>query len=99
MIFKAFLLLALLAVVKIGATPLDDYVNAPDAYFSYKLLKTYEKVGFKLYVLNVTSQKWMNESWVQNPVWWHFVSITVPDKLTRPDAAMLVIDGGGMGDE
>jgi PhoPQ-activated pathogenicity-related protein len=77
-----------------GSSPLDDYVNAPDSHYKYELIKTYELVGYKLYVLNMTSQKWLDETIVSNPVWWHYLSITVPDEIERPDAAFVFIDGG-----
>jgi cytochrome c oxidase subunit IV len=40
------------------STPLDDYVNTDDGYFNYSLIKTYEMTDYKLYILNMTSQKW-----------------------------------------
>ena len=42
-----------------GATALDDYVNAPDDTYSYKLIYEYEGPGFTTYYLNMTSQKWL----------------------------------------
>lgn len=76
------------------STPLDDYVNQPDSHFKYELIKTYELEGYKLFILNMTSQKWLDETLVQNPIWWHFLCVTVPDQIIRPDAAFLLIDGG-----
>lgn len=81
-------------VASVSATPLDDYVNTPDSHYKYELLKTYEQVGYKLHILNMTSQKWQNESIVANPIWWHYLCITIPDKLEITDAAVLWIDGG-----
>lgn len=76
------------------ATPLDDYVNRPDPFYKYELIKTYEQTGYKVFVLNMTSQKWMDESFVKNPIWWHYVVVSVPDKVIRTDAAFLFIQGG-----
>lgn len=42
------------------ATPLDDYVKAPDPYYSYEFLNYYTYEGYRLYVLNMTSQKWLD---------------------------------------
>ena len=42
-----------------GVTELDDYVNAPDDTYSYKLIYEYEGDGFTTYYLNMTSQKWL----------------------------------------
>lgn len=42
------------------STVLDDYVNAPDATYSYKALRQpYKGDGFTTYYLNMTSQKWL----------------------------------------
>ena len=86
------------ALITINATPLDDYVNTPDPHYNYELIKTYTMVGYKLYVLNMTSQKWMDETYVVNPIWWHYLVITIPDKITRPDAGLVLIDGGSNND-
>ena len=75
-------------------TPLDDYVNTPDPHYKYELLKIYEMYGGKVYVLNMTSQKWQDETFVKNPIWWHEVVISIPDKITRPGSAFMLIDGG-----
>lgn len=95
MLKKAAVTIILLAtLVEIKCTPLDDYVNAPDSYFSYELIKTYNMVGYKIYILNMTSQKWMDETFVKNPIWWHHVIISIPDKIIRTDVAFLFIEGG-----
>ena len=86
-----------LIVATISATPLDDYVNTPDPHYKYELIYTYDRVGFKVYVLNMTSQKWKDESFVKNPIWWHYVVISVPDKVLRPDAGFMFIQGGSQG--
>jgi PhoPQ-activated pathogenicity-related protein len=28
------------------------------------------------------------------PIWWHYLAITIPDRITRPDAGFLLIEGG-----
>ena len=92
---NSLVIIVLFAVALVAnSTPLDDYVNTPDSHFSYKLIKTYNMVGYKLYVLNMTSQKWLDETIVSNPIWWHYLVVTIPDKITRPDAGLLLIDDG-----
>ncbi|CAF3956686.1 unnamed protein product, partial [Rotaria sordida] len=76
------------------ATPLDDYVNAPDPYFSWTIIETYEEPDYKLYIVNLTSQKWIDETFSSRPIWWHYLCITVPNQLTRPNTAFMLIDGG-----
>lgn len=73
---KSLLFLCLILFVVYAssqATPLDDYVNTPDPHYNYELIQTYSQVGYKVYVLNMTSQKWMDETVVENPIWWHYV--------------------------
>ena len=42
------------------STVLDDYVNAPDATYSYRAIRQpYKGDGFTTYYLNMTSQKWL----------------------------------------
>lgn len=82
------------ALTSVKSTPLDDYVNEPDPYYNYSLIATKKEVGFTAYILNMTSQKWMDETYVKSPIWWHYVVLLVPDKLTRPDAGIVIIDGG-----
>lgn len=77
-----------------SATPLDDYVNTPDDHYKYELLTTYNETGYKLYILNMTSQKWQNESVVTNPIWWHYLAVTIPDTLVIKDAGIVYINGG-----
>lgn len=44
----------------INGTPLDDYVNEPDDNYKYEILKMVEFVDYKLFYINMTSQKWQN---------------------------------------
>jgi PhoPQ-activated pathogenicity-related protein len=84
----------IIAACPVSSTPLDDYVNAPDPNYGYELIKTYEMTGYTLYILNFTSQKWLDETVSDRPIWWHYLCVTVPDKITKPDAGLLLIDGG-----
>lgn len=42
------------------ATPLDDYVHMPDPNYSWAVIRTYDQPDYTLYVLNFTSQKWLD---------------------------------------
>lgn len=44
----------------IDGTPLDDYVNEPDDHYRYDILKEEQFFDYKLYYINMTSQKWQN---------------------------------------
>ncbi|RMZ97242.1 autocrine proliferation repressor A-like [Brachionus plicatilis] len=83
----------------INGTSLDDYVNEPDDNYKYEILKMVEFVDYKLYYINMTSQKWQNESIVDRPIWWHWMSVSVPNKITRPDASFIFIGGNNNNDD
>jgi PhoPQ-activated pathogenicity-related protein len=61
---------------------------------NWTVLHTYELPDYVLYILNFTSQKWLDETFSDRPIWWHYLCISVPKKLTRPKSAFLLIDGG-----
>ncbi|CAF0920128.1 unnamed protein product [Rotaria sordida] len=75
-------------------TPLDDYVNTPDPMFSWKRLQTYPLSTHTLYVLNMTSQQWFDESFSSHPIWWHYLTITVPRSIRRYRTTFLLINQG-----
>lgn len=53
--------LTLLLFFKFGhQTPLDDYVFQEDPHYNYKLIHSYELNGYKLFIFNMTSQKWQD---------------------------------------
>lgn len=76
-----------------SSTPLDDYVYRPDPTYNYEILETFPGPGYTVYNLNMTSQTWKPDLQSQ-PVWWHYLTITVPDKLDLNNAGFLFIDGG-----
>ena len=47
-------------------SPLDEYVYHWDTTFSYKLLQTYPSPTHTVYILNLTSQTWMNSTIIIN---------------------------------
>ena len=91
-------------------TPLDDYVNTPDPVYGWKRLQTYPQPTYTFYVLNMTSQQWFDgtgiflsdalltihrsDSFSTQPIWWHYVTITVPRNMRRRRTAFLLIGDG-----
>ena len=59
------LMLRLLALLAAScATPLDDYVNAPDPTYEYRDLGDPWKGGdYTSYFINLTSQMWLSREW------------------------------------
>jgi PhoPQ-activated pathogenicity-related protein len=72
---------------------LDAYVAAPDPTFTWKVEKTFSGAGFQGAVLELTSQTWMTAAESDRPVWKHWLTVTIPDKLSS-QKAFLYIDGG-----
>lgn len=77
----------LLALIQVSqSTPLDDYVYTPDPHYKYEILTTYQSLGARVFVLNMTSQKWLDETIVKNPIWWHivrqFISSIIKNKFS-----------------
>lgn len=80
-----------------GATPLDDYVAAPDPNYTYSLNSTFSGPGYTVYVYYMASQRWRTEpTEVDRSLWEHWLSIIVPGTVTHT-TAMLFIDGGSNG--
>lgn len=80
------------------AMPIDDYVSKDDGYFSWFDTNQTVKMlsGATGYMLNVTSQKWMNESVATGPngaIWTHQALVVVPKDLRVKDKAVIYITG------
>lgn len=73
--------------------PLSDYVYTPDDAFNYEIAYQEKQTGYTFYVLKMVSQKWLTTEEVTDPVWWHWVSVVVPDGDT-PETGFLFISGG-----
>jgi len=58
--FLSFVVIASLFISKSESTPLDDYVHANDSNFGWVVIRTYEQPDYNLYILNFTSQKWLD---------------------------------------
>jgi len=84
--------------VPLASTPLDDYVNKPDPNFKWRDTGSEIKLAFgKGYLLNVTSQQWLDETRAVGPngaLWTHQVLVIVPDEIKVKDRAMIYITGG-----
>lgn len=76
------------------ALDLADYVKAPDASYAWKIEAndTAEGVGTTL-TINLTSQTWHGIDWK------HWLTIVVPEKVTHPEYALLLVSGGRNRDE
>jgi len=84
----------------VNATPLDDYVFAPDPNFEFTLVNSAFDWSTltRGYTLDLTSQKWRSPSEVDRVLWKHWLTIIVPewDIILGPtwDTALLLISDG-----
>ncbi len=76
-------------------TALDRYVAAPDASFSWKVLKSLPAEGATATLLEMTSQKWLTEQEVERPLWTHWLTVVRPPEV-KSDVALLYITGGSL---
>jgi PhoPQ-activated pathogenicity-related protein len=81
-------------------TDLDRYVQSDDGYFSWEEITSYNVYeGVTIYILNMTSQKWQDETFSDRPIWWHIMGIAIPDQIDYLDFGVLWISHGGNFDD
>lgn len=93
-------------------TALDDYVNKPDPSYSWfdtgiTFQDTLQNVGnqsctYTAHVLNMTSQTWLTEDDFaegskHGHVWWHFLTVIIPDNVNYSNGGLMYITGGSNG--
>ncbi|MCX5772039.1 MAG: PhoPQ-activated protein PqaA family protein, partial [Candidatus Hydrogenedentes bacterium] len=83
-----------------GATPLDDYVAAPDASYKFgpEPVLTVTDPNFTAKVWAMTSQTWLTPAEIDRPVWEHYLTIVEPAKLEHTQALMFVGGGSNRGE-
>ncbi len=79
-------------------TALDDYVNAPDASYTWKVVKSNKADGMQTVVIDMTSQTWRTPEEVDRPKWQHWITMAIPEKITSPTAFVMIGGGGNGGD-
>ncbi|HEX4712912.1 PhoPQ-activated protein PqaA family protein [Phenylobacterium sp.] len=72
---------------------LDAYVAKPDPAFAWKVVGQVSGPGYHGAVLELTSQSWLTAKEVDKPLWKHWLTVVVPDKVSH-DKAFLFITGG-----
>src|SRR3569833_2180752 len=92
---------AALAAVALASAPalanpknaLDAYLAKPDPAFAWKVAGQGSGPGYHGAVLELTSQTWLTSKEVDKPVWKHWLTVIVPDKVSY-SKAFLFITGG-----
>lgn len=76
-----------------SATALDRYVAAPDPAYAWKVAKQLPADGVTATLIDLTSQTWLSDKEVEQPVWKHWLVVVTPPTVTS-DIGFLVISGG-----
>ncbi|MEM7369819.1 MAG: PhoPQ-activated pathogenicity-related family protein [Bacteroidota bacterium] len=74
-------------------TLFEAHFDQVDPAFEYELVSTIPGEGHTTYVIRMVSQSWLTTEQVKDPVWWHWLTVVVPDQLTS-DIGLLFIGGG-----
>jgi PhoPQ-activated pathogenicity-related protein len=81
------------AHARASETALDRYVAAPDPNYAWKVLREVPAEGVKATLLEMTSQKWLSEQEVEQPLWTHWITVARPPQI-KSDIGLLFITGG-----
>lgn len=77
-------------------TALDNYVQAKDSHYQFKVISKTVREGSTEFLLQMTSQEWRTPAEVTPSVWEHWLRIEIPQNLSSP-VALLYIRGGTIG--
>lgn len=80
---RFFALIALWLPALATAGPLQTYVERPDPAFHWTLLHEAHGILARHYQLHLVSQRWLDETRVDRPLWTHELRLTLPH-LCRP---------------
>ena len=61
--------------------------------FNYTIKDTIKYNGASLYRIKMNSGKWLTKELVNEPLWWHWIDVVVPDSIDT-SASLLFIGGG-----
>ena len=80
---KIIILLFIPLIAISQASVLDDYVAMPDSHYNWEVMDytlngSDFNANFTGYVLNMTSQKWLDETIIDRPIWTHALVVIIP---------------------
>lgn len=82
---------------------LQQYVKTPDPEYGYRVLPEYtmrnRDESFTAFVLNMTSHQWLSPKTVTRTLWWHYLTVVIPDNIVYPDVGCLYVTGGSNNDD
>jgi PhoPQ-activated pathogenicity-related protein len=96
------LLLPTLIAVAVGGdlprrTALDDYIQKPDDSYLWEVSSTTTVNGMTTVVVDMVSQTWRTKEDVNRTEWRHWLTISIPEKVTS-DVGMVYVSGGYNGE-
>ncbi len=77
--------------------PLQAYVETPDDAFRYEISETVRGESWTEYRIYMVSGTWLTKEEVDEPEWWHWLTMVVPDDI-RETESLMHIGGGSKGD-
>jgi len=81
------------ATARASETALDRYVAAPDSSFAWSVSKNLPAGDATATLIDLTSQRWLTEQEVEQPLWKHWLVVVSP-RTVSSDIALLFISGG-----
>ena len=72
-------------------------MEAADEAFRYEISETHRGESWTEYRIYLVSGTWLTEAEVDEPEWWHWLTMVVPDELKETESLMM-IGGGSRGD-
>lgn len=96
MSFRGLIPAAVLAALfcpRASMADLDSYVQKPDPSFSWKVESNADTSSGKVFTFDLTSQTWRDIPWK------HAMRVYAPKEVAYPDAMVLFITGGSIGNK
>jgi len=76
---------------------LQAFAEAEDKAFSYEIVETVQGDAWTEYQVYMISGTWLSTEEVDEPQWWHWLTMVVPNEIKESESLML-IGGGWRGD-
>lgn len=80
-------------IIEDKAFTLKAYVEKGDPAFQFELLDSVKGAGWTSYQIRMVSGNWLTEQEVKPTLWWHWLTVIVPDRVTESESMMFI--GGG----
>jgi len=77
--------------------PFQEYISKIDPSYKYELKQTQKAEDYTAYTLKMTSQTWLSDEQTRDTLWWHWLTIVVPNNVQHK-TGLLWIGGGSSND-